>query len=103
MWYGYALEAIYIVLGTVLMATVLGILIYHWWAPVEASKCGSPSRGDIGGRRSNFCTSERRITKAWRTASGGPRKISERRGRLSVIFRKTPPVVTGKPIEQDYR
>jgi hypothetical protein len=29
MWYGYALEAIYIVLGTVLMATVLGILIYH--------------------------------------------------------------------------
>jgi hypothetical protein len=29
MWYGYAFEAIYIVLGTVLMATVLGILIYH--------------------------------------------------------------------------
>ena len=29
MWYGYAFEAIYIVLGTVLSATVLGILIYH--------------------------------------------------------------------------
>ncbi len=29
MWYGYAFEAIYTVLGTVLMATVLGILIYH--------------------------------------------------------------------------
>jgi hypothetical protein len=29
MWYGYALEAIYIVLGTVLIATVLGLLIYH--------------------------------------------------------------------------
>ncbi len=29
MWYGYAFEAIYIVLGTVLIATVLGILIYH--------------------------------------------------------------------------
>jgi hypothetical protein len=29
MWYGYAFEAIYIVLGTVLTATVLGILIYH--------------------------------------------------------------------------
>jgi hypothetical protein len=29
MWYGYAFEAIYIVLGTVLTATVVGILIYH--------------------------------------------------------------------------
>ena len=29
MWYGYTFEAIYIVLGTVLTATVLGILIYH--------------------------------------------------------------------------
>jgi hypothetical protein len=29
MWYGYAFEAIYIVLGTVLSATVLGILVYH--------------------------------------------------------------------------
>jgi hypothetical protein len=29
MWYGYAFEAIYIVLGTVLTATVLGILVYH--------------------------------------------------------------------------
>jgi hypothetical protein len=29
MWYGYAFEAIYIVLGTVLTATILGILIYH--------------------------------------------------------------------------
>ena len=29
MWYGYVFEAIYIVLGTVLTATVLGILIYH--------------------------------------------------------------------------
>jgi hypothetical protein len=29
MWYGYAFEAVYIVLGTVLTATVLGILIYH--------------------------------------------------------------------------
>ena len=29
MWYGYAFEAIYIVLGTVLTAIVLGILIYH--------------------------------------------------------------------------
>jgi hypothetical protein len=28
-WYGYAFEAIYIVLGTALAATVLGILIYH--------------------------------------------------------------------------
>jgi hypothetical protein len=29
MWYGYAFEAIYVVLGTVLTASVLGILIYH--------------------------------------------------------------------------
>ena len=29
MWYGYAFEAIYIVVGTALFATVLGILIYH--------------------------------------------------------------------------
>jgi hypothetical protein len=29
MWYGYAFEAIYVVIGTVLTATVLGILIYH--------------------------------------------------------------------------
>jgi hypothetical protein len=29
MWYGYAFEAIYIVLGTVLTASVLGILVYH--------------------------------------------------------------------------
>jgi hypothetical protein len=29
MWYGYAFEATYIVLCTVLAATVLGILIYH--------------------------------------------------------------------------
>jgi len=29
MWYGYAFEAIYIVLGTVLTASVLGILIFH--------------------------------------------------------------------------
>jgi hypothetical protein len=29
MWYGYAFEAVYIVLGTVLTATILGILIYH--------------------------------------------------------------------------
>jgi hypothetical protein len=29
MWYGYAMEAIYIVLGTVLTVTILGILIYH--------------------------------------------------------------------------
>jgi hypothetical protein len=29
MWYGYAFEAIYIVLGTMLTATILGILIYH--------------------------------------------------------------------------
>jgi hypothetical protein len=28
-WYGYAMEAIYIVLGTVLIAIVLGIAIYH--------------------------------------------------------------------------
>ena len=28
MWYGYTFEAIYVVLGTVLIATVLGILIY---------------------------------------------------------------------------
>jgi hypothetical protein len=28
MWYGYAFEAIYVVIG-VLTATVLGILIYH--------------------------------------------------------------------------
>jgi hypothetical protein len=29
MWYGYAFEAIYIVLGTVLTVTVVGKLIYH--------------------------------------------------------------------------
>jgi hypothetical protein len=29
MWYGYAFEAIYIVLSTALFATVLGILIDH--------------------------------------------------------------------------
>jgi hypothetical protein len=29
MWYGYAFEAIYVVIGTVLTAIILGILIYH--------------------------------------------------------------------------
>jgi hypothetical protein len=29
MWYGYAIEAIYAVVGTVLIAIVAGILIYH--------------------------------------------------------------------------
>jgi hypothetical protein len=29
MWYGYAIEAIYAALGTVLIAIVAGILIYH--------------------------------------------------------------------------
>ena len=29
MWYGYAIEAIYIMFGTTLIATVAGILIYH--------------------------------------------------------------------------
>jgi hypothetical protein len=29
MWYGYVFEAIYIVLGTALFATVLGTLIYQ--------------------------------------------------------------------------
>ena len=29
MWYGYAIEAIFIVIGTVLTATVVGVLIYH--------------------------------------------------------------------------
>jgi hypothetical protein len=29
MWYGYAFEAVYIVLGTVVTASILGILIYH--------------------------------------------------------------------------
>jgi hypothetical protein len=29
MWYGYAFEAIYVALGTVLGVSVLGILIYH--------------------------------------------------------------------------
>jgi len=29
MWYGYAFEAVYVVLGTVLGATVLAILVYH--------------------------------------------------------------------------
>jgi hypothetical protein len=29
MWYGYAIEAIYILLGALLIATILGILIYH--------------------------------------------------------------------------
>jgi hypothetical protein len=29
MWYGYAFEAIYIVLGAALFATVLGILVYQ--------------------------------------------------------------------------
>ena len=29
MWYGYAFEAVYVVLGTVLIPTVLGILVYH--------------------------------------------------------------------------
>jgi hypothetical protein len=29
MWYGYAFEATYIVLGTVLTAAVVGMLIYH--------------------------------------------------------------------------
>ena len=28
MWYGYTIEAIYIVLGTVLIPVVLGMLIY---------------------------------------------------------------------------
>jgi hypothetical protein len=28
-WYGYAVEVVYIVLGTALAATVLGILVYH--------------------------------------------------------------------------
>jgi hypothetical protein len=29
MWYGYAIEAIYIVLETALVAVVAGILVYH--------------------------------------------------------------------------
>jgi hypothetical protein len=29
MWYGYAFEAVYVALGTVLIPTVLGILVYH--------------------------------------------------------------------------
>jgi hypothetical protein len=29
MWYGYAVETIYIVIGTVLTVTVLGMLIYN--------------------------------------------------------------------------
>jgi len=29
MWYGYAFETIYIVLGTVLIAILFGILAYH--------------------------------------------------------------------------
>jgi len=29
MWYGYAIEAIYIMIGTVLTVFVVGILIYH--------------------------------------------------------------------------
>jgi len=29
MWYGYAIEATYIMIGTVLIGTVVGILIYH--------------------------------------------------------------------------
>jgi hypothetical protein len=29
MWYGYAFEAIYVVLGTALSASLLGMLIYH--------------------------------------------------------------------------
>jgi hypothetical protein len=29
MWYGYAFEAIYVVLGTVLIATIIGIIVYH--------------------------------------------------------------------------
>jgi hypothetical protein len=29
MWYGYAIEAIYIVIGTALIAIVAGILVYH--------------------------------------------------------------------------
>jgi hypothetical protein len=29
MWYGYAIEAIYIMMGVVLIATVDGILIYN--------------------------------------------------------------------------
>jgi len=29
MWYGYAFETTYVVIGTVLAASILGILIYH--------------------------------------------------------------------------
>jgi hypothetical protein len=29
MWYGYAFEALFVVLGTVLSVSVLGMLIYH--------------------------------------------------------------------------
>jgi hypothetical protein len=29
MWFGHAMEAIYIVLGTVLVASVVGILVYN--------------------------------------------------------------------------
>ncbi len=29
MWYGYTIEAIYIIIGTLLFASVVGILIYH--------------------------------------------------------------------------
>jgi hypothetical protein len=47
MWYGYAFEAIYIVLGTALFATVLGILIYHWSDARRASG-RSARRGEDG-------------------------------------------------------
>jgi hypothetical protein len=29
MWYGYGFEAVYVVLGTALTASVVGMLIYH--------------------------------------------------------------------------
>ena len=38
MWYGYTIEAIYTVLGTVLIAAVAGILIYHWPAPLRQAE-----------------------------------------------------------------
>jgi hypothetical protein len=29
MWYGYAFEAIYVALGTVSTATVIGMIVFH--------------------------------------------------------------------------
>jgi hypothetical protein len=54
MWYGYAIEAIYTVLGTVLVASVIGILIYHWSSVRVGAAIATPALSYEKGTRNHL-------------------------------------------------